>query len=76
MSLTESDSGTASSILADLPPMFDTPTLARVLGITERRAIDIRREGTGPAFHRVGRSVRYSRDNLAAWLAANERTRA
>jgi hypothetical protein len=76
MSLTDSDSGTASSILADLPPMFETTTLARVLGISERRAIDMRRDGTGPTFHKLGRSVRYSRAAVAAFLAANQHQRA
>lgn len=66
----------ASSILADLPPMFDTPTLARVLAVSKQRLTEMRSKGTGPAFYRIGRSVRYSRDGVAAWLAANERTKA
>lgn len=76
MSLTDSGSGNAGSILADLPPMFDTRTLAKVLATTERRLVDMRREGIGPAFHRLGRSVRYSRDGLAAWLASTQHTKA
>lgn len=76
MNATKAESGNASSILGDLPPMFDTPTLARVLATSNQRLIDMRSKGTGPAFHRLGRSVRYSRDSVAAWLTENQHTKA
>lgn len=46
--------------------------LARDLGTTERTLSEWRIRGTGPAFIRVGRSVRYRPEAVDAWLLAQE----
>ena len=56
----------------DLPPMFDAGALAKALATTERRLSDMRSNGTGPTFHRIGRSVRYTREAVSAWLSKNQ----
>lgn len=45
--------------------------LAELLGISESTAILWRMQGKGPAFIKVGRSVRYDRADVDAWLASN-----
>ena len=44
--------------------------LAGELDIPHRRLEQWRYLGTGPAFVRIGRSVRYRRDDVEAWLAS------
>jgi hypothetical protein len=44
---------------------------AGVLGLSVSCLNKWRITGEGPAWHRCGRAVRYSRPDLAAWLAAN-----
>jgi hypothetical protein len=59
-----------------LPPVFDTRTLARWSGIEPRRWMELRRDGMGPAFFRMGsRQVLYTRDALSEWLRAGSQTR-
>lgn len=41
---------------------------ARILGVTEAALSRFRYEGRGPAFVRVGKLVRYSREDLMAWI--------
>lgn len=43
------------------------------LSVSVRTLEDWRREGRGPRFLKHGRCVRYSRDAIAAWIAANTR---
>jgi len=69
MSLTEAAPVTGA--LADLPPLFDTATLARVLSTTPRHCMFMRRDRTGPPWVRLGRHIRYRRDSVAAWLEEN-----
>lgn len=42
--------------------------LVRLSGPTLR---NLRSQGRGPAFSKLGRSVRYTREDLAAWVARN-----
>lgn len=59
----------ATSVLASLI----TPTaLAEALGTTERTLSEWRIRGTGPAFIRLGRSVRYRPDVVDSWLLEQE----
>ena len=48
--------------------------LADELQITVRTLERWRQEGTGPAFIRVGRSPRYRRADIDAWLERQRRT--
>jgi hypothetical protein len=61
----------ARGVVETLPPMFDTQTPATVTGTKPRKWVDLRKERIGPPWVRFGRSVRYSRDAFARWLAAN-----
>lgn len=49
----------------DVPEYLTTAEAAAVLGLSERHLKALRAEGRGPAFLRVGRSVRYPRASLA-----------
>ncbi|GAB3754395.1 hypothetical protein GCM10027591_03250 [Zhihengliuella somnathii] len=57
-------------VLSSLVPPFE---LAERLGTTERTLSEWRIRGTGPAFIRVGRGVRYRADAIDAWLLEQER---
>ena len=45
--------------------------LAEYLGVPVRTVYAWNHEGTGPTPIRVGRHVRYRRDDVEAWLTAN-----
>jgi excisionase family DNA binding protein len=45
-----------------------TKIAARVLGLDHRTLEQWRYQGKGPAYLKVGRQVRYRRDDLDAWL--------
>ena len=75
--------GGASALLggAEVPPAlkpqeralaeFLTPKeLATFINTPERTIERWRLSGEGPAFHRLGRMVRYRRSDAEAWLAA------
>ena len=51
-----------------LPPLFDTKTLVVALGLTVAWAERSRWKGKGPKFVRVGRAVRYKREDVLEWL--------
>lgn len=50
------------------------PEVAEHLGVTVQALAVLRMEGEGPAYHRVGRRIRYSWDDVAAWLESNKVT--
>ncbi len=53
------------------PPMLlDRPALACTLGVSLRSIDKLRARGGLPGPLRLGRSVRWRRDEIAAWLAA------
>jgi predicted DNA-binding transcriptional regulator AlpA len=53
--------------------LMDTSAAAERLGVSAALLIKFRLQGGGPKYIKMGRSVRYSADSLAAWLTANER---
>ncbi|WP_005036566.1 helix-turn-helix transcriptional regulator [Holophaga foetida] len=54
------------------PALLDSLHAAGVLNVSVLTLADWRCKGTGPAFLKVGRCVRYRRSDLEAWL--NSRT--
>ena len=59
----------SASVLASL---ITAPVLASLLESTERTLSEWRIRGTGPAYIRVGRSVRYRPEAVDAWLLSQE----
>ncbi|WP_277959355.1 helix-turn-helix transcriptional regulator [Frigoribacterium faeni] len=57
---------------AVLDSLITPATLANRLGLTERTLSEKRITGTGPAFVRIGKSVRYRPESIDAWLLAQE----
>lgn len=51
-----------------LTALLDGPQAAQFLGLGLRTLANWRCRGEGPAFLRVGRSVKYDRRDLEAWL--------
>ena len=49
--------------------------LANELQVSIRTLERWRKDGTGPAFIRVGRSLRYRRSDIDAWLTQQRRSR-
>jgi DNA-binding transcriptional MerR regulator len=57
--------------------LFSEADTAAFLGVAARTLQFWRKAGTGPPFTRLSsRSIRYSRNELLAWLAAREGGRA
>lgn len=58
---------------ADFTPKqwLDADDLANELGIPKRTIYKWRVEGKGPRGHKLGRHLRFSRENVDAWLAEN-----
>jgi hypothetical protein len=56
--------------LEQLPPMFDSATLASWLGQTVKWIHTMRSNGRGPAYIKPigGRSVLYCRDDVVRWI--------
>ena len=53
----------------DKAGLLNTQEAAQYLGVREQLLVAWRYESRGPAFHRLGgRLVRYSADDLNAWL--------
>lgn len=59
----------SASVLASL---ITASVLASLLESTERTLSEWRIRGTGPAYIRVGRSVRYRPEAVDAWLLSQE----
>jgi len=55
-----------------LSTLISPATLAEALGTTERTLSEWRIRGTGPAYLRVGRTVRYRPERVDEWLLAQE----
>ena len=55
---------------------LDERQAARLLAFSPKTLERFRAEGTGPAYCRVGRYVRYSREDVRAWAAAQGRVEA
>ncbi len=51
--------------------MLDEHETAELLALSVRTLQSWRLRGGGPIFHRLGRAVRYRRQDLEAWLATN-----
>lgn len=49
--------------------------VATTLQVPEKTLIQWRYAGTGPAFLKIGRYVRYDKSEVARWLATRTRTR-
>jgi excisionase family DNA binding protein len=52
----------------DLPEIMSRKQLAAYLGMTEPALSQMASRGQGPRFIRFGRSVRYRREDVLAWL--------
>lgn len=48
--------------------------LAESLNIRVTTLAEWRSKGIGPVFHKVGRAVRYTEEDVDAWLQKNRRT--
>ena len=57
-----------------LPPFLDSDQFAELAHTSKRSIERWRREGTGPAFCRIGGKVVYSTETVLAWIKASERT--
>jgi len=55
-----------------LDSLITPATLAERLGLTERTLSEKRITGTGPAFVRLGKSVRYRPEAVDEWLLSQE----
>lgn len=54
-----------------LPRLLNERQVAQLLGVSAMTVLRMRRDGTGPAFVRVGpRFVRYNLADVEAWLGA------
>jgi predicted DNA-binding transcriptional regulator AlpA len=58
----------ASSAVA--PTLLTERELARAARLSQAMLQKMRREGSGPAFVRVGSAVRYPAASVAAWVAS------
>jgi hypothetical protein len=52
-------------------PFLNTAQAAHYVGLAERTLETMRGEGTGPAFRRHGRFIRYHIDDLDTWSRTN-----
>jgi predicted DNA-binding transcriptional regulator AlpA len=55
-----------------VPDVLDTKAAAQYLGVSHQWLEVARVRGTGPAFVRVGRCVRYRKETIDRWLADQE----
>jgi excisionase family DNA binding protein len=58
---------------SDRGPMIPPRELADYLGIPPHTLDQWRSQGIGPAFHRVGRHVRYAWADIEEWLGRQRR---
>ena len=52
-------------------PLYAPPTVAEHLGLSVQALALMRHEGTGPAYVKLGRRVRYRMSEVEAWLDSN-----
>lgn len=55
---------------ADMEKYLTTADVADALGLAERQVKRMRERGDGPPFSRIGRAVRYRREDVEAWVEA------
>ncbi|MAJ09567.1 helix-turn-helix domain-containing protein [Ponticaulis sp.] len=53
--------------------LIDTTELARRIDVSEVTLARMRMQGDGPAFIRIGRSVKYRWEDVEAWLKKQTR---
>ncbi len=53
--------------------LIEPPALAERFGIPEATLAQWRYRGTGPRYAKVGRHIRYSEQDVTAWLEAQTR---
>lgn len=58
---------------AGSPRLLTARDLAEFLQLDEERLYDMRAAGTGPAFVKIGRDVRYTWPDVREWLAEHKR---
>lgn len=61
-----------AALAAELPPLASPADLTRVLGIPKNTQNDWRSKGRGPKFLKIGRAVRYRREEVIEWLESQE----
>jgi predicted DNA-binding transcriptional regulator AlpA len=64
---------TKTKTVPNADALLDVPAAAALLNVSRSFMNKARLAGDGPAFLRLGRAVRYSRADLAEWLAKNRR---
>jgi hypothetical protein len=67
--MTDRDLPPPGYLLAELG-YVDELEAAAALAITPKTLVEYRRAGVGPAYTELARKIFYSREALAAWLAA------
>ena len=63
-------SGIVEHIPVDAPVLWDAATVARITGKSIVTLSRYRMFGTGPKWVRLGRQIRYRREDVASWIAA------
>lgn len=53
---------------------IDTRAVAQMLGLSMITVYKMRRDGKGPPFLRFGRTIRYRRADVEAWMASRVAT--
>ncbi|MGQ0741987.1 MAG: helix-turn-helix domain-containing protein [Alphaproteobacteria bacterium] len=59
--------------LDDLPSIMSPTDAAKALSLSVNRLAKLRLFGGGPPFLKIGRSVRYTREGIAEWIASKTR---
>lgn len=54
--------------------LLKTKAAAELLNLGQSTLVKLRNSGKGPRFSKLGRSVRYAREDLKAWASANAST--
>ena len=58
--------------IENLPPLFDQLILARALGKSKFWCERSRWAGEGPAYVKLGGSIRYRREDVLKWIEENK----
>lgn len=58
--------------IVSIEPTLSIRDLAAVLGVSVQALYDLRSQGRGPTGFRVGRSLRFRRSEVEAWLTRLE----
>jgi hypothetical protein len=49
----------------------DTPTISKMFGIAVGTLQNLRSQGRGPRYYRLGRKILYKIDDVSAWVFSN-----